>query len=106
MYELRGPAGALDLVELEVPGERPPHFFIRFLSAPDGKATLSFTRHGIYVVEGEEIRRLWPARGPMSIDVTGHTTPVEVAAWNGLLFATRLEAAGKPRFHLLTPCEP
>jgi hypothetical protein len=103
LFEIREHDEELELVKLEVP-ESGRFFFTPFLATPDGLATVAFTRRGIYAVD-EALKPLWSAPDGGQIDTTGHTKPVMVRGWNGILFSTHRHVTGPMRLYLLTLCE-
>jgi hypothetical protein len=105
LFEMRGDAEALEVVKLEIP-EAGDFFFTPLQVLPGGSGTIAFTRQGIYRVDGTTLSPLWNSGKEGPIDTTGHTVPVDVKGWNGILFTTRPTLDEAKRFHLLTPCGP
>jgi hypothetical protein len=102
LFELRGPATALELVPLEVAAAG-DFLFTRFHSAPNGGDVVAFTRAGVELINGNRFDRIWSAPEGTHVQVTGNADPGPMPAWNGILFAgfelkTSNKVIGRPAF--------
>jgi hypothetical protein len=93
VFEIRGDAETLEVVKLATP-ESGDFFFTPLQVLPDGSGTIAFTRQGIYRVDRTTLSPLWNSGEEGPIDTTGHTVPVEVKGWNGILFTTHPTSDG------------
>ncbi|MEM1160177.1 MAG: hypothetical protein AAGJ28_04535 [Pseudomonadota bacterium] len=99
VFELRQQGSKLvpSRVDLDHPG-----FFTRFFELDNGEGVFAVTRRSISRLTDETAQIIWRAKNP--IDTTGHTSPIQNASLQGVLFTTQAGRDGTFKLHVLRQC--